>query len=584
MQSLLRSVGLCAVLGLTLVATAARAQAPADKVLPGTTLFYVQVENAKQLRQAIAEGPLGQMLKDPAFQPLIEDLKAKMAKGLDDAKAQLQMPIEDILALPQGPACLAVLPAAEGQKTPITIAAAVDAGEKAGEMAALMARLTELAGKSEDQKVNVTTEDFQGLKLTSIQAEKAQVPVVWTQAGNVFVLSITADTIKDLIGHGDGTRTDSLAASELYQKIKSKGVTTPHASWFLNLEQIYKFAMKQLEARGGGNAAQVEAQVQLTGLSGLKAAGGSLVLNNGPFRSLSKTYLYVPGERQGVLRLFVSPQVDLKPQDWVPAGVANYSSISWDLDAAYKAINDLADSVAPGVLGAMEQQIGGGAADGLKFERDIFGPLGDRITILSDFKRPATATDPGQRMLFAIALEDVKGFQAGFNKIIDIANASPKKREFQGTTIYDFEIPEMPNVQGENIKGPISLAIAKDNVFISTDPALLEQVLRGGGETLANTPEYQAVAKQFPATSSTISFARPEDQARSMYDMIKGGQFKAAIEQGAKAGGGNAEVPEVIDVKKIPEFSVIAKYLSPSGAYAVPDDEGVTFTQFSLAK
>ena len=79
----------------------------------------------------------------------------------------------------------------------------------------------------------------------------------------------------------------------------------------------------------------------------------------------------------------------------------------------------------------------------LKFKQDIFDPLGDRITIISDFKKPIK--EDSQRMLLAVALEDTKAFQNTLNKLIALTGGQPKKREFQSTTIYDFEMPAMPN-------------------------------------------------------------------------------------------------------------------------------------------
>jgi hypothetical protein len=39
---------------------------------------------------------------------------------------------------------------------------------------------------------------------------------------------------------------------------------------------------------------------------------------------------------------------------------------------------------------------------------------------------------------------------------------------------------------------------------------------------------------------------------------------------------------EGIDVKKLPPFEVLEKYLRPSGSYAVPDKKGALFVSFQL--
>jgi len=272
----------------------------------------------------------------------------------------------------------------------------------------------------------------------------------------------------------------------------------------------------------------------------------------------------------------------------VPATVASYQSFSWNLDDAYVALNDLANQFQPGVLNVLEQQlVGPNGGEPLNFKKDIFDPIGDRITVLGDFKKPIT--EDSQRMLVGVALEDASGFQNTLNKLIALAGGAPKKREFQGTTVYDFEIPELPganpNVNANRLKGPISVAIAKNTLFLASEPTLLEQVLRGGGPALADSAGFQAVAKEIPAQTSTLTYVKPEESARVSYEMIKSGQFQKALSGAAAAGGPDiSKIGRLINKDKLPDFSVFSKYLSQGGGYAVMEDDGVTITSFSLRK
>jgi hypothetical protein len=212
------------------------------------------------------------------------------------------------------------------------------------------------------------------------------------------------------------------------------------------------------------------------------------------------------------------------------------------------------------------------------------------VTIISDFKKPIK--EDSQRALLAIALEDSKTFQNTFNRIIALAQGAPQKREFQGTTIYDFEVPNLPNPNpngGNNIqptlKGPISAAIAKNEFFVTTDTTLLEQVLRAGNPPLASSPAYQTIAKELPEKVSGTTYVRPDEQARLSYEMLKGGQFEKAFQQAAAARGGDApDLSKLVDLSKLPDFSVFAKYLSVGGSYSQMDDDGFTMTGFTLRK
>jgi hypothetical protein len=190
-------------------------------------------------------------------------------------------------------------------------------------------------------------------------------------------------------------------------------------------------------------------------------------------------------------------------------------------------------------------------------------------------------------MLIAVALEDAKAFENTLTKLIALAGGAPKKREFQGTTIYDFDLPDLPNANGRNVqlKGPISVTIAKNTLFLTSDPTLLEQVLRGGGPALADSAPFQAVAKEIPSQTSSLTYVRPEESARLSYEMIKSGQFEKALQGAAVAGGPDvSKLGKFFDKDKLPEFSVFAKYLSQGGGYSLMDDDGITITNFTLRK
>jgi hypothetical protein len=151
-------------------------------------------------------------------------------------------------------------------------------------------------------------------------------------------------------------------------------------------------------------------------------------------------------------------------------------------------------------------------------------------------------------------------------------------------------MPELPNQAGvqPQFKGPVSVAVAKDSVYLTTDATLLEQVLRPGVVPLADSSAFQTVAKEFPEKVSGMTFIRPDEQARLTYDMLKSGRFEKAIQQAMAAsrqqGRDVPELPKLIDPTKMPDFEVFAKYLSLGGSYSVMDEDGFTQTSFSLRK
>lgn len=568
-----------AALGLALTAglmisgglSAARAATPIEKTLPSTTLGFLKIEDASKLRDAFWKSQAGQLLSDPAMKPMLDRFEQLLEKPNQQLKQAVGVSIPELFTLPTGEVAIAVT-GLEDEKVPFAVLVSADAGTNDATMSDVMTSATK---EAEKQGAKVATEAFQGTDLHIIQPSGEDVPpLVWAKQGTVYRIASNLDALKDVLSHAEG-RDDSLASNEFYGEV-TKRVSTKSSQvvWFLDIAEAKSAALKAA-SNNGGNGEAIETQLQLLGLNSLKAIGGSFTFGEGDYDSVSKLFLYSPGKSTGLLKIFQMPAVNLQPQPWVPASVASYQSFSWDLDAAYEAINELAAQFAPGVLDNVEKQLGG-----LSFKNDLFGPLGDRMTLISDFKKPVD--EKSQRLLLAIALDDPKAFQNTLNKIFELAQASPEKRTFQGTTIYDFEVP--PELAQSGINGPVSVAIAKDHLFVSSEPAILEQILRSGGPSLADSAAYQKLSKYYPTTASTISFQQPEEQARLLYNMIKSGQLQQAIKQ---AGANDPNVPDVdqiLDPKLLPEFSVFEKYLSPGGGFGVMTPDGVMFTQFTVRK
>jgi len=568
-----------ALAGVLLAPATSRAADQAEKAFPASTFAYLKIENASKLREGFKASQIGQLLADPALKPLKQDVMAQLEEPAKQLKDKIGVSLKELLTLPQGAIRIGMISreAANG-KPPVVLIGSLDAGENAAKLDEVLAKVnkqTEVGGGK------VTTETFKGSKLTILRdGENDNEPLVWTKIGTVYHVASDVDALKDQISNASG-RTESLASNENYQGVLKALGDAPQVSFFADVTQLIKVA---IASNPGGNAAQMEAQLQLTGINGFKALGGSFTFNQGEYDQVGKLFIYSPGPAQGVLKIFSMPPTELKPQAWVPASANSYQSFSWDLDAAWKAVQELADQFgAGGFIDQAQKGIAGGNGD-FDFKKDVFGPLGNRVTYVSDFKKPIT--EKSQRALFAVALDDEKTFQNTFNKILDLTKATPKKRDFQGTTIYDFDVPNIPNAPagGMKLDGPISVAIAKGNIFVSTEPTFLEQALRSGGASLADSPEYQAVAKKLPAKNSLVSFDRTEEQARLLYNMVKDGSFQKALDQANANNQGGNKVKNPIDPKKVPDFSVFSKYLGQGGSFGIQDEQGVTITSFMLRK
>ncbi len=577
--------------GICSLATFGLAAEAPEKTHPDSTVLFVKVNNAAGLREAFRQSQFGQLWSDPMLKPFKEDLAGRLDDSSKEMKTKVGVSLRELIELPQGAATLAVVSKDDPDAKPALVISA-DAGRNTTKMDDFLAKAT-LQGADAGGKVG--KEEFKGLTLQTIQPPKPKnakdtdptpPPITWTHDKSIFYIGTSAEAVKDLIAHGSG-RDDSLASTENYQKAVKKLGQDAQVVWYIDANKALQLLFKAgAKGKNAGNIEQIKGMSQILGVNGLKAAAGSFTLNTGNYDSVTKTFVLAPAPVSGLLKLFVMPRVALKPESWAPASVATYQSWSFNFDESFKNLNDLANTFQPGVLNVLEQQlVGPNGGEPLNFKKDVFDPLGNRVTMITDYKKPVT--EDSQRVLVSVAVDDEKDFQATLTKLIGMAGANPKKREFQGATIYDFEIPDLPNANGAKVqfKGPVSLTVAKHSLFISTAPEFLEQVLRGGSAALADSSNYQSVARELPEKVSSLTYVRPDEQARVSYDMLKSGQFEKALQGAAVAGGPDvSKVGKLFDKDKLPDFSVFAKYLSQGGGYSTMDEDGMTFNSFTLRK
>jgi Protein of unknown function (DUF3352) len=590
--------GLAAAFGLPI--QHAQAAAPLERILPDSTVFMLKLNDAKSFREAFRASQYGQLWNDPALKSFREELAQKLTDATKDLNEKIGVSLGDLVQLPQGMLAVAAIakdPAREGAIAsilPVDVVLLADAGENEKKMLEILERATKQAERSD---AKISTESFNGLTIHTLtfpaapqeKAEKdkpAPSPLVlnWTNSGSMFFITTSLDAIKDLAAHRDG-RENALGATDAYLKTQAKTDSArSQVIWYLDVAKLVKIVLRANTK--DADAQQTDVMVQELGVYGLKSIGGCLTLGAGNYDSLTKTFVHAPRPVAGLLKIFSLPPITLRPESWVPATVASYQTVSFDLDNAFIALNEIANKFQPGLLNMVEQGlVGPNGGQPLSFQNDVFGPLGDRITVISDFKKPIK--EDSQRMLVAVSLEDTKAFQNTLARLLELTGVAPQKREFQGTTIYDLDL-NIPN-QGAGapqLNSPISIAIAKDTLFMTSDTTLLEQILRQGNPALVDSASFQSIAKEYPEKASGLSYVRPDESARLSYDLVKSGKFEKAIQQAAisraPGGGDIPNLGKIIPGDKLPDFSVFAKYLSLGGGFSTMDEDGFLMTGFTL--
>ena len=92
---------------------------------------------------------------------------------------------------------------------------------------------------------------------------------------------------------------------------------------------------------------------------------------------------------------------------------------------------------------------------------------------------------------------------------------------------------------------------------------------------LAESDDFKAVSSHYAEGALAVTFTRPAEQYRSLYETIRDGKA-------AESFPGMDDFFAKVDFSKLPPFEVVEKYLAPTGGSWVGDENGVMMHTFSL--
>jgi len=191
-------------------------------------------------------------------------------------------------------------------------------------------------------------------------------------------------------------------------------------------------------------------------------------------------------------------------------------------------------------------------------KKDIIDQLSGAIQVVTDVAKEDAENPQIPLMAMVIGLKDGAQVKKTLAKAAKSDGFPGRTREFEGQTVYEFPANE----------STFSVAVTGNSLLMASDTALLETAIRGKtAKPLAASDSYKALTKLFPKKTSFVSFQRSEGQVKMLYDTLRNRD--------------NDDV-EGIDLKKLPEWSAIAKYFQPQGSYAIPDKKGALFVGFAL--
>ncbi len=542
-----------------------------DRLLPPEVAVYVSVPDVDELKARFAKTAMGNLVEDSTFEPFKQEIMKALEGVSGKVEEELGVSLKALLQIPSGEFAFAVLTPPNKKLSAVMF---LDFGDNEKTVDALL----EKAEKAlEDNGAESDDEEIDGTKVTTwtFKGGNPQQPnkLVYFIKDTMIVISSDLSTAKGVLTRWDGKHSDTFADNDNYNLILEKCKTDDEDGlvvWYINPIGLLQAGLAQAAAQNP-QLALAGVFLEPLGLFSLKAVGGSADMGTEHFDSISKTFLVIEQPTKGVMNLFQFPAVEQKPPKWVSSNASAWFSVNWDISEAYQAASSLFAMVPNAPPGGLDNIVDGLAEQEprVHLKKDVLDSLSGRIQVVVEPAKKKGDEKGQDRVVVAVGLKDSKKFQATLTKITKTPGFPGKTREFKGSTIIEFEVPDLSGGLEPKMAG---LAIGKDQLMFSNDVTAVESMLRGDtdGDALVDSAEYKAIAEHIPAKSSIASFSRSDSQMETLWEMAKGGQAGLFL--------------PMIDFEKLPAFDTVKKYLTPNGGYSVPDKKGVLFVSFGSKK
>lgn len=546
-----------------------------DQILPQDTYLYVSMPDVAALKDFVTSSSLGRLWHDPAVADFKEEVRSAIDDDLQDNLLKFQetlgVSLEEVLSIPTGEVSLAV---SAGTGNSMGAIFFLDFGDSGDQVQELLNKAVDAL--SQAPNLSQQEESFDGTSITMFEIDHggpAPTPLAkefgWFLKDQRMVLSNRIELLEGVLTNWEGEAANSFMDNEAYSYIMSKCQSRDRSSLTtLYVDPIGMFT--KLVQTGSLGQASMGAGMAMgflpaLGLNQMKAMGAVTEAGSGDFEAVSRSVFYAEQPPTGLMRAIQLDHATKTPPSWVKENVTTYIATKWKIDEAFEAVESVVDMFSGAGTTAMQLDRAAQGAPGIHLKHDIVDQLTGDLQLIS---APSENEDlPGDQLLISLGVRDT---EAASDVLAKIASTTGLEvREFRDVDLYEVTGP----APGQSF----SFAVAEGKMLLSMGGSLIEQVLRNDSDLrpLAESPEFLKISQYFPANAVSVQFSRPADTYRSFYDMLKSGKA-------AENFPGSEDLFSKIDFSTLPPFETIAKYIKPSGGYAVNDEHGTFMEAFQL--
>ena len=558
----------------------------APKLFPQKTLLYVRVDDTRELKDKMSQTSMGRLAEDRQLKPIIGSFYSTFSNLVQGMQQAVGVNLDELLSIPNGELAFAIVPT----KTTPVFCAILEAGDELPAVELMIGRLESRISASGGVK---STKEVGKITVNQIRnGTNADRQLGFFLNSGVLVVCSNAEYAETLaqIWQGSGIDHKSLAENREFTTILSRCVGTegerPQVSFYAN-----PIAMYREFSKGNGSSVFVLATLKTLGVDGIKGAGGSFIFAPKDFDSIGHVHLLMDTNRRGALRAVRPKSGSTEPEAWVNDKVASYGTMNWDFAKTIKAVAEIVDSF--GGENTFENNViaRGSSQTGIDLRKDFLDVLDDRLS-LAQVVLPTKKIN-AQSNLFAIHLKEPQRLKQDvlprFFSKLKSNDARWNSKTFGDSTIYFLDIKN----ENQNIRlQQPAFGFVGDDLLTSDSVESIEQAIKtlsSGEDLLSEAIEYKLIRDRIKAQlkdkdTSIMQYQRPEESLRLFYDLANEPgnieRLKTVSENNPFFGA----LVAALEGRSLPAFEVISKYLAPSGAFVVEEEDGLHYTTFSLRR
>ena len=579
---------LLTVLCVSFASNSAWAERPtAPRLLPQDTLAYIRVADMPDLIERFQDTSAGRISQDEQVRPLLNHLWGSLVDATKELESQLGVSLQDLLTIPKGEVCLALVAPETG---PPAVVLLVDVGDR---MPVVQKVLDQGEFAMFEQGATRTIESIEGTDVIIQQLPGGRRrEMAYLQREGTVIVGSNSTVLKTIVDAWDGRPTSKLSDNTDFTAIMKRCTgdegEQPQITFFIDALELTKRV-----ARGNIAGQTLIALLPALGLDGIGGLGGSIALATEQYDNVTHVHLLLDSPRKGIVEMLALRGGDLTPESWVPTDAVSYTSLNWDFATSYNALRTLFDAIRG--EGALDREVGRRLSDplGIEFEEEFLAALDGRVTVVSWMVKPARLNSRAN--LLGMRLKDPKAFRTAWLKVTEHLPGQLERKAFGANEYWQIRVPEPPADRPDRplLRDPDPVVAIMDDYLLLTDSSELlkhAMVTKGSVSTsLAGELDYKLIASKIRRQSGgespgMLSFYRPEESLRLMYELAISDTTRQRLESQAENNRFFGALDGALQDNPLPPFAVIARYLAPGGSLITNDATGFHYTSFTLRR